>query len=156
MYSIQNYVGHEENNGDYILTSKRQIILNNNGVFRSSCELGLRKVGKIKNIGMTNTGDIGTIQNSSMGYRYTKTYSRSKKKKKYYTTKLVSTAKKSIIPINKNAEVKMFASSQLDPLEEAELNRVPRTSSKNINADYAGPENDTNYSKNGITKKSLK
>lgn len=154
MYSIQNYVGHEENNGDYILTSKRQIILNNNGVFRSSCELGLRKVGKIKNIGMTDTGDIGTIQNSTMGYRYTKTYSRSKKKKK--TTKLVSTAKKGIIPINKNAEVKMLASSQLDPLEQAELNRVPRTSSKNINADYAGPENDANYSKNGITKKSLK
>jgi hypothetical protein len=105
---------------------------------------------------MTNTGDIGTIQNSTMGYRYTKTYSRSKKKKKYYTTKLVSTAKKSIIPINKNTDVKMFASSQLDPLEEAELNRIPRTSSNNINADYAGPVNDANYSKNGITKKSLK
>jgi hypothetical protein len=67
-YSIHNYADYANYNGTYTLLYKREIIHNEDGVFKSSVKLGLRKVGNIKSIGSELSNTIS--RTSSAVYNY--------------------------------------------------------------------------------------
>lgn len=156
-----NYASDSNNkryNGEYLLASKREIIRNEAGMFRGSCEFRFRKLGNIENINPSEGFQIlvnsmfnkeASTQNTIGSSRNSATSNVNAKYIKPTTNK-----GKKYIPVNNTAKssvrlMKRTAAPVYDkPLDElsieeqiaiCEKNAIPRIHGNELNSDNAGP-----------------
>lgn len=154
-----NYATDSDNkkyNGEYLLASKREIIRNEAGMFRGSCEFRFRKLGNIENINPIENKNAATLNtNAEVSTQYTVGSSRNSAtdnvNAKYIKTN--TNKGKKFIPVNKVTNsprlLKRTAAPVYDkPLSElsveeqiamCEKNAIPRIHGNELNSDNAGP-----------------